>query len=165
MVNILEVCVILIISVDCILSYAISVDCILSYAISVDCILSYAKQIDQWMVNIWNHDFFSLKNKFHKSFHFDAMHQQTFTSPVLKQLWPISVPSELIPREQSWEVIRMSCVQQHGPKSSHIYILCYFHGSPLDEMGYLLQGRLTVAASGITQQAANDITNAFLQLH
>ena len=36
------------------------------------------------------------------------------------------VKAELIPREQSWEVIRMSCVQQQGPKSSHIYILCYF---------------------------------------
>ena len=31
-------------------------------------------------------------------------------------------------------------------------------------MGYLLQGRLTVAAIGSTHQVANDITKAFLQL-
>ena len=51
-----------------------------------------------------------------------------------------------------------------GPKSSHIYILCYFYGSTLDEMGYLLQGRLTVAAIGSTHQVANDITKAFHEI-
>ena len=74
------------------------------------------------------------------------------------------VKAEVIPREQSWEVIRMSCVQQQCTKSSHIYILCYFHESTLYEMGYLLQERLTVAAIDSTHQVANDITKAFLQL-